>query len=288
MKSLLAFLSGAVLAGGLVWMATRPEAPPPAEKVQPPPVLDLTPQAAPAERQREQAPERPKPKPGKPFRAPAPQTPIARPSVVTDPPPAVVARAASAQEIPAVLVSEPEPPPPPEPHRVTIEEGTVIHVVLDEDLSSEWSSPGDRFYATLDRDLVIDGFIIAERGSRVEGRVADAVRAGKVKGRASLALELTHLHTTDGQRVAIATDPFVKRGNKEAMRDAARVGGLASVGAMLGAIFGGGKGAAIGAAAGGAAGAGVVLATRGAPAEIRAETRIPFRINAPVTITERI
>jgi len=288
MKSLLAFLSGAVLAGGLVWMATRPEAPPPAEKVQPPPVLDLTPQAAPAERRPEPAPERPKPKPGKPFRAPVAQAPIARPSVVTDPPPAVVARAASYAEVPAVLVSDTPAPPPPEPHRVTLQEGAVLHVILDEDLSSEWSMPGDRFYATLDRDLVIDGFIIAERGSRVEGRVAEAVRAGKVKGRALLALELTHIHTTDGQRVAIATDRFVKRGNKQAMRDAAKVGGIASLGAMLGAIIGGGKGAAIGAAAGGAAGAGVVLATRGAPAEIRAETRIPFRLNAPVTITEQL
>ncbi|MBL8221078.1 MAG: hypothetical protein JNL62_17725, partial [Bryobacterales bacterium] len=56
---------------------------------------------------------------------------------------------------------------------------------------------------------------------------------------------------------------------------------------VLGAIFGGGKGAATGAGAGGAAGAGTVLATRGKPVVLPAETRISFRLSQPVTIIER-
>ena len=35
------------------------------------------------------------------------------------------------------------------------------------------------FLATLDRPLVVDGFIIAERGSRLEGRVVEAQPAGR-------------------------------------------------------------------------------------------------------------
>jgi hypothetical protein len=51
---------------------------------------------------------------------------------------------------------------------------------------------------------------------------------------------------------------------------------------------GGGKGAGIGAGAGGAAGAGDVLLTRGKPAEIPVETRVSFRVQDSVTITERL
>lgn len=43
-----------------------------------------------------------------------------------------------------------------------------------------------------------------------------------------------------------------------------------------------------GAAAGGAAGAGDVVLTRGKPAEIPVETRVSFRVQEPVTITERL
>jgi len=41
------------------------------------------------------------------------------------------------------------------------------------------------------------------------------------------------------------------------------------------------------AATGGAAGGGVVAATRGKPAVLEAQTRISFRVEQPVTITER-
>ena len=58
-------------------------------------------------------------------------------------------------------------------------------------------------------------------------------------------------------------------------------------GAIIGAIAGGGKGAAIGAATGGAAGAGGVLLTRGKAVTLPSELRINFRLNAPVTVTER-
>jgi hypothetical protein len=43
----------------------------------------------------------------------------------------------------------------------------------------------------------------------------------------------------------------------------------------------------IGAGAGGAAGAGTGVATRGKPAELAVETRISFKLEQPVTITEQ-
>lgn len=190
--------------------------------------------------------------------------------------------------VPVALASAPEVGPPPEPNRVTLAAGTLVTVRLAEDLSSEKNVSGDLFSATLDQPLVIDGLVIAERGSRAEGRVAEAERSGKVKGIAVLGLQLTRFNTSDGQKIAITTDTFTKRASSEKMKDAAKVGAAASIGAAIGAIAGGGKGAAIGGAIGGAAGAGGVMATRGTPAELPAETRISFRISTPVTITERL
>jgi hypothetical protein len=165
--------------------------------------------------------------------------------------------------------------------------GTVLNVRLIDGLSSERNLEGDPFSGSLDQPLVVDGFVIAERGARVQGRVVSSTKAGKVKGVAALSVELTRVHTSDGQNVAIATDPFEKRSAQERGEDAAKVGGAAAVGAIIGAIAGGGKGAAIGAGVGGGAGAGGVLLTRGKPAALPSETRIAFRLREPVTITER-
>jgi hypothetical protein len=160
-------------------------------------------------------------------------------------------------------------------------------VRLVDGLSAERNLPGDPFNSTLDKELVVDGLVIAERGARVEGRVTASDRGGRVKGLSSLSVELTHIHTSDGQNVAIRTDPFERRAQQTHGEDAAKVGGGAALGAIIGAIAGGGKGAAIGAGAGGAAGAGTVLATRGKPAVLPTETRVSFRLAAPVTLTER-
>jgi hypothetical protein len=148
--------------------------------------------------------------------------------------------------------------------------------------------PGDTFAATLDKELVADGFVIAERGARVEGRVVSSDRGGKVKGVSLLAVELTRVRTSDGQNVAVETDSFQKQAEQSRRQDAETVGAGAAIGAVIGAIGGGGKGAAIGAGAGGGIGAGSVLLTRGDAARLPTETRISFRLRTPVTLTERL
>jgi hypothetical protein len=171
---------------------------------------------------------------------------------------------------------------------VTLARGSLITVRLGEALASNRSQPGDAFFATLDQPLVVDGFVIAERGARAEGRVADTEEAGRVKGVARLAIELTRLTTADGQKIPLQTARFERQGPQSKRDDAVKVGVGSAIGAAIGAIAGGGKGAAIGAGAGGAAGAGAVLATRGKPAVLAPETKISFRLEAPVTVTERL
>ena len=99
-----------------------------------------------------------------------------------------------------------------------------------------------------------------------------------------MALELDRLQTVGGE-VRIASDTMIRRADSSKGKDAAKVGIMAGIGAAIGAVAGGRKGAGVGAAAGGAAGTGTVLATRGKPVEFPSESRLTFRLRAPITVT---
>ena len=219
--------------------------------------------------------------------APAPSAPV-----VTNPTPSAPAKEPAAVEPipqPSILDQQRLPPPPArKPNFVTIPAGTLVTVRLDQTLSSEQSQAGDTFRATLDAPLIVDGLVIAERGARAEGKVSKVDQSGRVRGLAELALVLTSVRSSDGQTIRFDTDSFVRQAENSKKEDAAKVGAAAGIGAAIGAIAGGGKGAAIGAAIGGASGAGGVMATRGKAAEIRAETRLSFKLSNPVTVTEKL
>src|SRR5437899_1208330 len=219
------------------------------------------------------------------------QNPATTVAPATNNPPVQEAQPAPAANPPAqppapapdpVVEAAPKPVEPPPVRSVTLAAGTLLPVRLIETVSSDRNHPGDTFTATLDAPLVIDGFVIAEKGSRAEGRIVESQQAGRVKGLASIALELTRLNTSDGQHVEIATDSFTKMGQESKREDAAKIGGGAALGAIIGAIAGGGKGAAIGAGVGGAAGTGAVVGTRGKAAVLPSDTTISFRLSKPV------
>jgi hypothetical protein len=200
---------------------------------------------------------------------------------------APVAQPIPPARVEAENVTRPAPPAPPEPNRVTLTTGTLISVRLVDGLSAERNLPGDSFAATLDKELVVDGFVIAERGARVEGRVTTSDRSGKLRSVSTLGVELTRLRLSDGQTVDVRTDPFERHAQASRGEDAAKIGAGAVIGAAIGAVAGGGKGAAIGAGAGGGVGAGAAVATRAKTAQLPSETRVSFRISTPLTITEK-
>ncbi len=222
-----------------------------------------------------------------PAQAPAP--PVPAPVQEPSAPPATAEPVPAPVATPAPAVESEEPPAPQPAPSVTLQGGMTLQVRLGESLSSEHNQAGDTFTATLDAPLSAGGFVIAERGARVEGRVVEAQKSGHVKGKATLALELTNLNTSDGQHVAIKTETLRKQGTTMATGDQVGVvAAAAGVGAIIGAIAGGGKGAAIGAGAGGAAGTGGVVATRDKAVTLPTESKIAFRLSAPVTITEQL
>jgi hypothetical protein len=194
------------------------------------------------------------------------------------------------QPAPAQSYNSPAPAAPaaPQPHTVTIQTGTSLVVRLGETLSTDHNYSGDTFRATLDRPLILDGFVIADKGSKVLGKITGIDKAGKFEGTSNLQLALTEINTTDGQRVRIQTGFFDKKGAPNNGAGVAKVGGGAVLGAVIGALAGGGKGAAIGAGAGGAIGAGTAMAGKGRPAVIPTETKLTFQLSSPTTITERL
>jgi hypothetical protein len=293
-KVLLGFLGGLLAATGVFYVQshrnTKTETPlpvvavaPAIEPIPPPPPVD-------APLSEKKVVTKTAAKPAEPVVAPAPvEQAKVEPPCPPEPPP--VAAPAPAP----VAAPEPPPPPPPveappappQPRSVTIASGTLINVRLGETISTERSRQGDSFMATLDEPLVVDGLVIAEKGARANGRVVDLVEAGRVKGLAHLSLELANVLLSDGQKIELRTARFEKEGPSSKTEDTQKVGIGAAIGAAIGAIAGGGKGAAIGAAGGGAAGGGVVAATRGKPAVLTAETKISFRVEQPVTVTEK-
>jgi hypothetical protein len=183
------------------------------------------------------------------------------------------------------LVDMPQPVPPPQQQLVTVPEGAEIVIRLINTLSTNRNLPGDSFEATLEQPLHVDGWLVAPKGSRVEGRVLESKPAGRVKGVAELSFDLVRLTTADGQKVDISTSAFGQTADKSRGGDLKKIGWGAGIGAVIGAIAGGGKGAAIGAGAGAGAGAGTVLATRGNTAVVPTETRLTFRLSQPLEVT---
>lgn len=213
-----------------------------------------------------------------------PSDPVAPTSETTRPP------AVSENSHPIAPEAAPQVPnetATPTPHVVTLAAGTPVSIRLGETLSTEDNYSGDTFRAVMMTPVIMDGFIIADRGSKVLGQIVFARRAGRLQGNADVALAVTEINTTDGQRVSIETDTYEKRGPSNALIEAAKIGGGAALGAIIGGLAGGGKGAAMGAGAGGAAGTGAVLFSHGRPAVVPAETVLQFRLAKAVTITEQ-
>lgn len=91
----------------------------------------------------------------------------------------------------------------PQPRHVTLQTGMTLAIRLDESLTSERTVTGETFEASLVEPFVVDGLAIAERGARVTGRIVNSVNA-------RVELGLATLTTSDGQRVAISTDPWTR------------------------------------------------------------------------------
>jgi len=268
-------------------LLVKPPAPAEAGPVAAPPIAAEEPKPSPMPLlvKPSAAREVPRPQPARPAAAkvnapvlavvlhpPTPQPQIAEsPPALPAPTPILTPPPASPEPEQVTPIAPPASAAPvPQPHQATLNAGLILPVRLLDGLSSERNAPGDAFAATLDKEVVADGFVIAERGARVEGRVV-AVDRAKVRSSAALALELTTLHTSDGQTVEIRTDGYFKHAEPPQVNNTSKIAG----------------GAIIGAGVGGGAGVGDVLLTR-RPVELPSESLVTFRLKTPVPLTEHL
>jgi hypothetical protein len=116
---------------------------------------------------------------------------------------------------------------------VTVPAGTPLLVRTLDQVSSN-DTPGKRFAAQLDADLVAQGKAVAKAGTKVYGRVESSRSAGHALGRSKLALSLTQM-VVNGRLVPIATGNFEQAGARSGRKTAGRAGAGAAVGAAFGA-----------------------------------------------------
>lgn len=159
-----------------------------------------------------------------------------------------------------------------QPKSIMLPAGTEIMVHFDSAINTEEYPAGSLFQESLNIDLVVDGKLIAKKGTAVFGKVIES-RGGKIFGGEKLTFSFTGIMIGD-QEVSIVTDTMgVQAGQGQTAK-------TVGAGALIGAAFGGaGEGAAI---AGGIA----VLRAHNEHIQIPQGTIAQFKIEKAVTIKE--
>jgi len=166
----------------------------------------------------------------------------------------------------------------------TIPAGTLVHVRITDELSSEEAQPGDTFHGVLENAIEVNGKTVYPRGSAVTGRVRAVESSGRLHHPGLLELELIRVES-GGKSSTLSTEPWRLEGKSHTKSNVTKIGGGAAAGAIIGAIAGGGKGAAIGAGVGAAAGTGVAAATGKQPAKVESESLVTFTTVSSATST---
>jgi len=175
----------------------------------------------------------------------------------------------------------PKPAPVPEFREVTIPAGTSISVTLLNSLASNASKPEDQVKGALAQPVVVSGLTALPSGSQLSGTVTEVHKAGRVKGKASIAFRFERL-LVRGESHAIHTAQVKQDAGSGVKGDVKKGAVGAGAGAIVGGVAGGGTGAAIGALAGGT---GAVLATKGKEVELPAGTALTVLLQEPLTVT---
>ncbi len=219
--------------------------------------------------------------------------------------PSAAAAPAQAPRQQQTLLTRPAPPPPPALNEYVVPAGTHILLRLTNAVNTKSTVAGDRIYLETAVPVFINGHLIIPQGSYVNGRVADAKSAGRVKGKAELALEYDSitLRTTGISRdLRSRPDSVDTVGNlnksegkieSESSKgeDAGRVARTTAVGAGAGTMIGAaaghmGAGAGLGAAGGAIAGLASVFGSRGKQVVLPAGTTMDMMLDRDLHFTD--
>ena len=168
---------------------------------------------------------------------------------------------------------------------INIPAGTVIHVRMIDNISSDRNHAGEVFRGALHQGTRSGTRTVLPRGATASVTRLGAETAGRLKGRSELQLQLERIVAGD-HAYAVSSNVVEFRGKSQGKKTAKYAGIGAAVGGGLGAIFGGGKGAAIGAGLGGGTGVAAKAAHKAEPIRVSSESLLQFRLTAPLRIRE--
>ncbi len=166
---------------------------------------------------------------------------------------------------------------------VAIPAGTHLSVRTIDGIDSTKNHVGDRFQASLEQPLIVNGNVVVAKGADIYGRLAESKTSGTFTGRSQLRLELTGI-VINGRTVPLETGEYELTGKSRGASTAKRTVGGAAVGSLIGALAGGGKGAAVGAGVGGSLGAGSEVITKGDQVKVPSETLLDFTLQQELSI----
>jgi hypothetical protein len=166
---------------------------------------------------------------------------------------------------------------------ITIPTGTRISVRTIDAIDSTQNHVGDRFQASLEEPLLVNGEEVVPKGADVYGRLTQSNTSGTFTGKSQLGLELTGI-VVNGRTFPLVTGEYAVAGKSRGASTAKRTVGGAAVGSIIGAIAGGGKGAAIGAGVGGGVGAGSEVITKGDQVKVPSETLLDFTLQQDASV----
>jgi hypothetical protein len=162
--------------------------------------------------------------------------------------------------------------------------GTVVSVRMIDSISSERNDPGQVFRGWLAAPVRLNHSVVLPQGSTAFVRLVNVERAGDIKGRDELTLQLDRIVTPKGVAYPVHSYIVEFRGHSQGKRTAKSAGIGGAIGGGVGALLGGGTGALVGGTVG--AGAGVLHeATKSKrPIFIGSESLVNFRLAQPIPL----
>lgn len=170
---------------------------------------------------------------------------------------------------------------------IEIPEGTTFSITFDSGINSGSLEKNDKLIASLKKDFIYNGSLIAPAGSLVYGNATYAKNAGYAYGSGALEINFNQIITPDRNIIEISTEKIYIEAKNERAKKMSRDILIGTLGSMVvGTIFTGGDNwgrnmliyGGLGAAGGGIRGA----LQRGEDVDISDGTTIELKLNQPL------
>ncbi|HEV2348480.1 MAG TPA: hypothetical protein VG028_01405 [Terriglobia bacterium] len=185
--------------------------------------------------------------------------------------------------------------------------GSVIHCRLTQTLSTFMNAPGDPFTANVSEPVILDGHEVIPVGAKIEGRIAQLQRPGRIRGVGQMRLTAEKVVMPDGASYPLSAilaavygaeakvhgEEGGVKGPNSRLRTVEEVGAGMGGGGLVGTLFGGFTGTLVGGAIGGAAGFVDTMRKRGPDLALPVGTQLNYQLTRDLdvdvqTATERI